>query len=386
VSSSKHVLFLTSWLPGRHHPTNGNFILRHAEAVAKQGWKVSLLYITTGLTDQVKRVEIEYSNLSDVFVMKVYLKPQKGIGKGIEYIKSLTSSVNEIIKIRGPFDIIHGNIAINAGLFARIISLWKKTPYILSEHWSGYLPEVRKFKGVAKTLITKWVFLGAQAILPVSEYLSKSLQSHDLRMKRVIVIPNVVDSQLFKSDFVSKDQCLLVHVSMLEDKIKNVRGILRSFKQSLAFTPDARLVLIGQRPDNERLKGYSIQLGLKEPNFTFLDFLPITEVATYMREARALVLFSWYETLSAVVAEAQSSGTQVIASKVGGVPEACVENGAILVPAGDENELTQAMINVLTAPQSKEESKQISALAQTKFNEEAIGKRIVDVYSIVLNN
>lgn len=383
MSSSKHVLFLTSWLPGRHHPTNGNFILRHAEAVASQGWKVSLLYITTGLPNQTQRVEVEEQEANHVFCVKVYLKPSRGIPKILAYYANLRKYTDYIVGKRGLPTLLHANIALNAGLFAKLISGWKRVPYVLSEHWSGYLLEVKAYTGFGKRVMTYWIFSSAKAVLPVSQYLANSLRTLRLPMNQCAIVPNVVDSEMFKPAFRSKDQSLLIHVSMLEDKIKNVRGILRAFKECLSYAPDARLLLVGQRPDNDKLKAYANQLRLVEPNFTFLDFVAISEVAQLIQEARALVLFSWYETLSAVVAEAQSCGTQVIASSVGGVPEACVDNGAILIPAGDEGELAQAMLTVLTNPQSEADSKRIAKLGHAKFDQDTIGKKIVDVYDKV---
>jgi glycosyltransferase involved in cell wall biosynthesis len=67
-----------------------------------------------------------------------------------------------------------------------------------------------------------------------------------------------------------------------------------------------------------------------------------------MRRARAVVLPSHSEGWPLVVAEALASGTPVVASRVGGIPEMLgSDDGGILVEPGDQEALSAALVEIL---------------------------------------
>ncbi|MCK5637765.1 MAG: hypothetical protein KAH67_03580, partial [Flavobacteriaceae bacterium] len=67
-----HILFLNSWYPSKVLPNNGDFIQRHAEAVALKH-RVTAIHV---ITDQnITKNTIEDSNLNGVRTLIAYLKP-----------------------------------------------------------------------------------------------------------------------------------------------------------------------------------------------------------------------------------------------------------------------------------------------------------------------
>jgi len=75
----------------------------------------------------------------------------------------------------------------------------------------------------------------------------------------------------------------------------------------------------------------------------------VPDVASYMASSRVLTLPSlWQEPLGGVLIEAQACGIPVVASRVGGIPEIVVDGKTgVLLPAGDENALAEALHNLL---------------------------------------
>lgn len=105
---------------------------------------------------------------------------------------------------------------------------------------------------------------------------------------------------------------------------KGVDVLLRAWRPELG-----RLVVVGDGPDRERLRG------LASSGVELRPTVPPPEVAALLRGARALVVPSrWDEPSSRVSVEAFAAGVPVIASRVGGVTELVEDDvsGALVEP------------------------------------------------------
>lgn len=128
---------------------------------------------------------------------------------------------------------------------------------------------------------------------------------------------------------------------------KGVDVLLRAMLRIREAVPTARLFLVGNRdnPDMERL---ATELGLDDV-VTWVGFCP--DPRTYMKPAAVFVLPSRAEGFGNVLTEARSTGTPIVATNVGGIPEA-LSNGraGLLVEPADEEGLSRAIVSVLTDP------------------------------------
>lgn len=109
----------------------------------------------------------------------------------------------------------------------------------------------------------------------------------------------------------------------------------------------ARLVLIGQGADRDALERLARELGV-DAQVTFLGSQPQPVVARWMAAADLLCLPSHAEGSPNVVVEALASGTPVVASRVGGIPD-LVDDGVngLLVPPGDPAALAAGLAAAL---------------------------------------
>lgn len=96
---------------------------------------------------------------------------------------------------------------------------------------------------------------------------------------------------------------------------KKIHEIMRAF----ALMPDKRLVVCGDGPDADRLRG------LVTPNITLLGHATRAELVQLMRSAKALVVAA-DEDLGLTPLEAQACGTPVIALRKGGYLETVTEH------------------------------------------------------------
>ncbi len=133
---------------------------------------------------------------------------------------------------------------------------------------------------------------------------------------------------------------------------KGVHLLVEAFGRLAANFPQARLTLIGQpkRPDYlEELHVQIKRLGIDE-RMTFVGQVSQPELAAHMARGRVFVLPTYTEGLPKVVIEAQFTGTPVIATTVGGIPE-LIEDGITgwLIPPDDVEALAARLHDVFTA-------------------------------------
>ena len=119
------------------------------------------------------------------------------------------------------------------------------------------------------------------------------------------------------------------------------------------------------------------------PDLRVLGVLPQAELFALYRAADVIVVPSvWPEPLSRVLLEAMRLGRPVVATAVGGTPEA-VEHGVtgLLVPRRDPEALAKAVIELLLDPERRARMGRAAAeRARTAFDEERLVTALLDVY------
>ena len=80
------------------------------------------------------------------------------------------------------------------------------------------------------------------------------------------------------------------------------------------------------------------------------------EAGNYYRAADLYLHPARADTFPNAVLEALASGTPVVATSVGGIPEQLLPETGILVPAGDPAALAQALVTYLSDPQLRAQS------------------------------
>lgn len=218
-------------------------------------------------------------------------------------------------------DIVQLNVIQKQGLLA----LWLKRrfaiPYVIIEHWSGYLPENGQFRQMSSLQKRFYQRIASQAemILTVSQALQRAMQSNGIKAKSWGTIDNVVDEFFKLSEFSSQhsEMKILLHVSCFDEKAKNVKGLLRAAKMLSERRQDWSLVLVGTGVDYKDVRAYADALEIPEGLLRWTGELTPQEVANEMHRADALVLSSRYETYGVVLAEAATARLPILSTPVG---------------------------------------------------------------------
>ena len=142
----------------------------------------------------------------------------------------------------------------------------------------------------------------------------------------------------------------LLFVGRLDDTVKRISTILRSFSKALSRHPDVDLLIAGSGRDEEALRSLAAKTAPNRVRFLGWVSAPREKTLLY-NAAECLLLPSLREGFPTVVGEAMACGTPVIGSRLNGIVELVEEEKTgWLISPGDEGELTRAIETVVEDP------------------------------------
>ena len=373
------VLYLTQWYPYRDDAMAGLFVRNHAEAAVRQGVDVCVLYChpveSNASGEEMEVVEQKTNGVREVYVYHT-----------CHALTALWRGRDEVFLRWGMPDVCQVNVLSKSALLAYDLYLRWRIPYVLVEHWSGYLPangDYLRNTGWLQRRLYERIARKAKCVLPVSNMLMDAMRSCGIRNDRWQLIQNVVYDCFFeryeRPNAVAPFE--LLHVSCFDEKAKNIQGILRAVKMLWEKRQDFRLTLIGTGADFEADKSFTEELGLTGKVVRFEGEKTPEEVSRAMQRAHVFVLFSRYETAGVVLAESLASGLPVVSTRVGIAPEAVTTETGVLVPQEDENSLAEAIDKMLTRLPAYH-AERIRA-AGAKYSYEQVGKQLKTLYESV---
>jgi colanic acid/amylovoran biosynthesis glycosyltransferase len=113
--------------------------------------------------------------------------------------------------------------------------------------------------------------------------------------------------------------------------------------------PDLKIILVGDGEIREALEA-QIKVHKVEDIVELRGWVENRSVLDLVGSSRALLLPSYAEGLPVVIMEALALGTPVISTTIAGIPELVDEECGWLFPAGDEEQLVDAMRAALECP------------------------------------
>lgn len=377
----KKILWLCSWYPSDTEPFNGDFIQRHARAAALYN-DIHVIHVTgdsSGRVQEISKKVHTADGLTEHIV--IYKRTNTFWGKiranYVWYFLFKQAIRKYLVEQKKPA-LAHVHIPYRAAMAGMWLLSKYKVPYVISEHWGIYNDvEVLNYKGRNRWFkkITSTGFKRASACISVSHFLAEGVRK-EVAPVPFTIIPNTVDTSLFHYREKKNHLFQFIHVSNMVP-LKNAEGILRAYKAFTGKGVKARLLMVGN-PDG-KLPAYAAELGLNEEQVQFTGEIPYAAVAERMQAADCLLLNSNIENSPCVIGEALCCGLPVIATSVGGVPELVDVTNSILIPAGDDAALTQAMENMISGYE-KYDRPYIAKAAAQKFSYDVVGKAFDEVY------
>ncbi len=137
---------------------------------------------------------------------------------------------------------------------------------------------------------------------------------------------------------------------------KHVADLLRAIPRVRQSVPQARALIVGDGPEHADLCRLHKELSLGDTVQLLGELPDDTEVARLYRHADVFCLPSVQEGFGIVFLEAMASGLPIVATTAAAIPEVVPQAKAgVLVPPGDVEALTAALIDLLRDPQRRAE-------------------------------
>lgn len=383
-SERKKILFLPSWYPNRTAPGLGNFIQR--QAVAVSGFHdVAVLYAVAD-PSLTEKYEVEIRDNNSVLEIIVYYKKVSDHFPGLSsllkyqrYFNAWRKGYAQLKTLFGQPDLIHLHVIWRAAIFARSLQDKLQVPLVISEHWSGYLPEDGSYGSPLVKMYTQGIVKKASAVIAVSERMKEAMLWHGLG-NDYHIIPNVVDTELFYPALSPPGgKIRMLHVSTVNDREKNISGLLNVISRLSEKRKDFVLEIIGDSEERAAFENKAKKMGILDSQVIFAGYQSIDNVAERMRDSHFFVMFSNYEGLPCVILEAMSSGLPVVATRTGGIPSVVNDERGILVDVKDEEGLLDALDKMIDKWNTYDRG-HLRKYSEEHFSYHQVGKQIAAIY------
>jgi len=368
------VLFISSWYPNSVNPLKGVFVKKHAAAIKAAGVDIQVLAITVSPSLNTFEKKI-YRNTDEHGIVTHQIELNSRFYKWIHLnlffqYRVISGYIDKILIPEFKPDIVHSNVLYPAGLLGYKISKHYKLPHIITEHWS----KVDKFmKSSLFSYLGKKAYNNASAITVVSNYLKENISKHVSNDSIIRVIPNVVNTDIFKYSEKPGTHEGLTFSCVAHWTAPKRPDLIFNALQQFAETIEKKITLnvIGEGVLIQELKGIKWNFSVN-----YLGNLKPEDLAKVLQNSDYFLHASDIETFSIVIAEALSTGIPVLASNVGAIPELINETNGLVC----NNQLQDWVnsLNVLVKNKSFDHKK-ISETSN-KYSLAQIGKEFKSLY------
>lgn len=382
------ILWLASWYPDLYEGKNGDFVKRHAKALALIN-PVQIIHIVQAGShiNTYNNVNIyEEAGLRELTASFKYkswgIEWMDKLRYNLKYQLFYIRIIKKYVQQNGMPDLIHVHAPIKAGIIAyRVCKRWN-IPFLITDHSSLYDPNAKDWFNKRSWYFKKQLkklYKNAAGYTNVSDAMAKRVKSL-FNTGPIEIIRNVVQTDLFFYQPQTQNSIFRwIHVSTLYP-LKNVHRILEAFQLLYSIRQDWKLVIVG---GNYHELESSIRNTAIQHHVTFTGELEYAAVAQQLQASSAMVMFSKHENFPCTLIEALCCGLPVLASDVGGVSEAVNASNGILV----ESENITALIAALEKMMNKYaefDRRSIAESASSVYGESVIAGQFLDLYNRVL--
>jgi len=358
------------------------------------------LFFTTGISlktwDKIGNLEREirpYNELADYF-NKIYfftygdssdLKYQNILNKNIEILPKKWKIPSKLYSILLPLLYRKELKTVNIlktnqmnGAIAAVLTKWiyrKKLVVRCGYEWLNFLENQKSnvWKKIIVHIIEKIVYRASDKIILTSENDKKFIESKfNITSSKIKIIPNYIDTELFKPMIVKKEENRIYIICRLEEQ-KNLFNLIKAIS-SLSV----KLVIFGEGSLKESLKEYGKK---QKANVEFKGNIPNQRLPEELNKSELFILPSFYEGCPKVLLEAMSCGLPCIGTNVEGIKEIVKhkENGYICET--DATSIKNAILDVLNNKEFRIKlSKNARKTIVEHFSLESILKKEREIY------
>jgi glycosyltransferase involved in cell wall biosynthesis len=374
------VLIISFWNPTEQYPHQGVFIQEQAAAVCSMrdnviflqvniSWARNLLPVKSIETSEYfkgRRIRIDLRTRLWKFL---YVNPWF-VSRMI--YRLIIDRKDELLPA-----VIHANVVFPCGMVSYLLAKRLNTRLLISEHWSK---TDRILKHPLLSGIARKAYTGSYAIVCVSGFLAARIAS-STGHRNILTIPNIIDTSVYSYSpklFSAEDPLKLFCIATwrLPKRLDLIFEAVCAY--AIESSRNIELTIAGTGEQAEKLQNEKIPPNLKINRMGYLDK---TTIASILHRTHIFLHASEIETFSLVTAEALSTGTPVLVSDTGALPELVNESNGILVRNTPDSWL-RGLKEIVAR---KFDYRAIALENQDEFSARQVGKSIIALYDNIIS-
>lgn len=264
---------------------------------------------------------------------------------------------------RNDFDVVHDNQSLGTGLLTiaasglpvvatvhhpitrdRVLDLaaapWWRKPVV--HRWYGFAEMQKRVAKKIPDLLT----VSSSSAADIAE-------DFGVRPDQLRVVPLGVDTTVFAPTLAPRVPGRIIAIASADVPLKGVSNLLQAVAK-LRTERDVELQLVARLESNGPTQKMIAELGIADI-VHISSGVSDAELAALLASAEIACIPSLYEGFSLPAVEAMASGTPIVASRAGALPEVLGTQGACaeLVTPGDVEELTATLGSLLDSPERR---------------------------------
>ena len=380
-----HILILPSWYGLTENDTHGSFFKEQAESLVKAGNKVGVLFPEDISLKKIdiffsKKKGVKFEQVNGVYTYRyrcLNWLPRTGISSIFNWKYFGNKLYKEYEKKYGKPDIIHVHSMLYGGVLAYDLKKKYNIPYIVTEHFSGYLSP--NLNNLQKKHIGE-ILRNANRLFAVSSFFSSKMQENFRYVWGIL--PNLVNSSFFNENLsiCSDGKYTFICIgSLLQNK--NQMLVVKAFEKSFKNNDNVTLKIVGDGPEYNNIQRYILDNNLE--NISMVGHASRSQVKEYIFNSNCLVSGSNYETFSVVLIEALAQGKPVISTDCGGPKDIVNEKNGFLVPINNIELMASALNSVYT---KKFNSQELARYCYENFGEVSVTNKTMSIYNEIVKH
>lgn len=402
AAQSLRVLMTTSVFPRWAEDSTPPFVLRQAEAVAAQGWQVTVLAphcagaATRERMGDVEVVRFRYmwpETMQGLFYdggMLVQLRNHPRRKWQLPFMLLAQIRATRKLCDAKSFDLIHAHSLLPQGYTALLSG---RLPVVATSHGNDVfgLKETGLYGRLKRKVVSRASAITANS--SATEEALRRLGAPAGRIHRVPASPNIAapdedDVRRIKARYQKGAKLILFAGRLIEEK--GVGDLIAAFAK--LDMPEARLLVAGDGAERARFETLAGELGAAD-RVEFLGWQSRQALANYLAASDVFVgpskptVGGWVEAQGLVFVEAMAAGRPIVATDCGGIRDMIVDGlTGLLVEPGNSAMIRDAMRRILTNPElsAKVVANALSYYRECFSVEATIGK-LLDVYHFAVN-
>lgn len=370
-----NILFITNGFPEKDNIGNGIFNYHRYNKLRDMGHKITVCKLNH-IRDNGYREAYNLGFINDestVVEIVNYIQVPK-----LNIFLKLLPQLKEIVQ-RDKIDIVQVHFA-NQGFAAHILKKSLGIPYVVTVQGSDVTNRIHD-SAKNRRAITKAV-RSADSVIYVSKSLMNIAHKSGIRNKKESIIYNGVSFvEARETSENIKDSPMILFVGSL-NYVKRSSYLPDIFKAVSDRVPNAKFRIIGIGENKQLIIDKLAEYDLTDSVHISEGILSQDDVYKHMKDSDLLLLPSRNEGFGCVLVEAMMCGCQVVASRVGGIPEAIGSFGT-LVDDGENwvDRFASAIVERLNNPIAVEKLVEWAK----SFSWEKTAEKELEVYKKVLN-